>query len=131
MTIAHASGVRNSLANVVGDAADVGSGSDNMIEIRDGTTPVVRFPTNDTAAFDTAPATATGVITLDDTPIEAAAIDDGASVDNFILKDKDGATVLTGSVTATGMGGDIEVTNTNIANGQDCSLESLTYTAPV
>jgi hypothetical protein len=33
-------------------------------------------------------------------------------------------------VTATGMGGDIEVTNTNVANGQDCSLESLTYEAP-
>lgn len=130
MTINHASGLRNTIANAVGDACDVGSGSDNMLEIRDGTTPVVRFPTASTA-FDTAPATSTGVITLQGVPIEVQAIADGASVDNFILKDKDGATVLTGSVTGVGLGGDIEVSNVNVADEQDCALESLTYTAPV
>lgn len=126
MALTHTSAVRNSLANVVGDAHDAGSGT-AVIRLRDSTTPVVDFDLAN-PAFDTAPATAAGVITLEATPIAAAADDDGV-VDNFISLDRNGTQVLAGSVTATGMGGDIEVTNTNIALGQDCSLESLTYTA--
>lgn len=36
--------------------------------------------------------------------------------------------VTQGIVTATGGGGDMQVTNTNIANGQTCSVTSLTVT---
>lgn len=127
MTLSHASGVRNSLANVVGDAHDAGSAGDAVLRLRDGSTAIVNFSLDD-PAFDTAPATSTGVITLQSTPIAASAVASG-DVDNFITLDKDGTQVLAGSVTATGMGGDIEVSNTSIASGQDCSLESLTYTA--
>lgn len=127
MTITHASGVRNSLANVVGDAHDVGSAGDAVLRIRDGSTALVNFPLED-PAFDTAPATSTGVITMEGTPISAAGVA-GGDADNFITLDQDGTQVLAGSVTATGMGGDIEVSNVSIANGQDCSLTSFTYTA--
>lgn len=127
MAITHASGVRNSLANVVGDAHDVGTGGDAVLQLRDSSTVIVTFDLGD-PAFDTAPATATGTIALQGTPIEATAGEDG-EVDNFVTRDKDAAQVLAGSVTAIGMGGDIEVTNVNIANGQDCELESLTYEA--
>ena len=37
--------------------------------------------------------------------------------------------VVQGTVTATGGGGDMVVTNTNIANGQTCNFTSLTVTA--
>ena len=127
MAITHAAGVRNSLANVVGDAADVGAGT-AVIQLLDGAVVSVSFPLAATA-FDTAPATAAGIITLLGVPIEVTAAADAAALDNFILRDKDAAIVLQGSVTATGMGGDIEVTNVNVAENQDCSLESLTYEA--
>jgi hypothetical protein len=127
MAVTHASGVRNALANVVGDAVDAGSAGAAVLRLRDSTTVIVEFPLDD-PAFDTAPATAAGVITLEGVPIEVTAVADG-DVDNALILDQDAAQVLACSVTATGMGGDIEVTNTNIATGQDCSMESLTYTA--
>ncbi|GEM_PF-2095829 len=126
MAITHANGVRTSLANVVGDAVDVGSGTSHL-RLLDGATTVVEFDL-DNPAFDTAPATSAGVITLQGVPIETTADDDG-DLDSFSIVDRNGDTVLSGSVTAIGMGGDIEVTNINVATGQDCSLESLTYTA--
>lgn len=127
MSIMHAAGVRNNLANVTGDAHDVGAGT-AVLELRDGADIIVSFPLPN-PAFDTAPATAAGTITLLGVPIEVQAIDASAAVDNFVTRDRAGTIVLSGSVTAVGMGGDIEVTNPNIATGQDCSLESLTYTA--
>lgn len=39
------------------------------------------------------------------------------------------AAVVQGTITATGGGGDMILTNTNIANGQTCSFTSLTVTA--
>lgn len=126
MAITHATGIRNSLANVVGDAHDVGSGT-AVVRLRDGSSTIVDFNLSN-PAFDTAPASAVGLITLQDVPISATASADG-EVDNFVTLDRDGADVLAGSVTAIGMGGDIEVTNVNVANGQDCELESLTYEA--
>lgn len=127
MTLSHASGVRNSLANVVGDAHDAGSAGAAVVRLRDGSTTLFDFALPN-PAFDTAPATATGVITLQSTPIAASAVATG-DVDNFVTRDRDGTQVLAGSVTATGMGGDIEVSNTSIANGQAGSLTSLSYTA--
>lgn len=128
MTITHASGVRNGLANVVGDAVDVGSGTAHL-RLLDTAATVVEFDLAN-PAFDTAPATAAGVITLEGVPIATTAVDDG-ELDSFTVVNRDDGSVLSGSVTAIGMGGDIEVTNVNVATGQDCSLESLTYTAAI
>jgi hypothetical protein len=127
MAVTHDNATRNALANVVGDNHDVGSAGDAVLQLRDGSTVIVEFPLDD-PAFDTAPATATGIITAQGLPIEVQAGDEG-DIDNFVTRDKDGTQRLAGSVTAIGMGGDVEVTNPNIAPGQDCSLESLTYEA--
>lgn len=127
MSITHAGGVRDDLANVVGDAHDAGSGT-AVLEIRDDATVLITFPL-DNPAFDTAPATSEGRITLQDTPIEVTAEADG-DADNFVTRDRDGNIVLAGSVTATGMGGDIEVSNISVADNQPASLDSLTYDAP-
>ena len=126
MALTHAASVRNSLANVVGDAVDVGGGTSHL-RLLDSSTTIVEFDLSN-PAFDTAPATSAGVITLQSVPIETTADADG-ELDNFTIVDRAGTQVLAGSVTAVGMGGDIEVTNVNVATGQDCSIESLTYTA--
>lgn len=125
MAITHASGVRDDLAEVVGTACAVGTAAQSRLRIRDGSTEIVTFNLGNTP-FGSA---TSGVITASAPPVATNAVADGSSVDNFLLLDRDGATVLSGSVTATGMGGDIEVSNINIANNQDCELESLTYEA--
>lgn len=121
MSITHASGVRDDLADLVADAVDVGGGT-AVLQIRDGTTLLVSFNLAN-PAFGAA---SSAVCTLNSTPIATTAVAAG-DADNFRILDRAGSVVLSGSVTATGMGGDIEVSNTSIANGQDASLDSLTY----
>lgn len=125
MTITHLTDTRTKLADLIDDEVNLGAGT-AKVRIRDATTTLVDFNLSN-PAFGAAVA---GVITLNSTPISATAVADG-DADNFQLIDRNGDIIISGSVTATGLGGDIETTNISIANGQDCSLDSLTYTAPV
>lgn len=124
MTIAHTTAIRNGLADLVADAHDTGSGT-AVLEIRDSTTVLVTVDFQN-PAFGAA---AAGVATLLGTPIATTGAADGVA-DNFLTKDRDGTQILSGSVTGTGMGGDIEMSNVNVATSQNVSLEDLTYTAP-
>lgn len=125
--ITHVTAVRNSIAGVVSTATAAGSSHTPRLVIRESTTTIVSFNLSNTPFG----AASSGVISANSLPISTTAVANASAVDNFRLEDRDGTLVLSGSVTAVGGGGDVEVTNTNIANGQDCSLESLTYTAPV
>lgn len=126
MSITHTTAIRNGLADYIGTALLTGSSQEARLVLRDSSTVIVSFDLASTP-FGSA---SSGVITAGSMPRSAAAVASG-EVDNFILQDQAGTTVLSGTVTATGGGGDVEVSNVNIASGQDCSLESLTYTAPV
>lgn len=127
MAVTHATAVRSMLADAL-DAYINTTGSANTggtLRLRDNTTTIVDFDLSN-PAFGSA---SSGVLTLADTPIAATAVASG-EVDNAQILDRDEAVVLSCSVTGDGGGGDIEASNVNIASGQDCSLESLTYTAP-
>lgn len=124
MAITHATATRNAIADAVDDQVNSGSGTAKL-RLRDGTTTIVDFDLSN-PAFGNA---SDGDIDLNGTPISGTAAATGV-VDGFQLLDRDGGVVLSGTVTATSGGGDIEVTNTNVASGQDCSLTSLTYSAP-
>lgn len=123
MTISHLTALRNILADAVDTHANTGAGT-AVLRLRDGTTTIVDFSLSN-PAFGSA---SSGIITANSTPISATAGADG-DVDNFQLINRNGDISLSGSVTATGMGGDVEVSNVSVANGQDCSLDSLTYEA--
>lgn len=124
MSLTHATALRSTLADAVDAAINTGSGAAKL-RLRDGATTIVDFELQN-PAFGNA---AAGVITLEGVPIAAEA---GAAgeLDNFQILDRDGGVVLSGSVSGSGMGGDIEVSNINVADEQECSLDSLTYTAP-
>ena len=92
--------------------------------LRDSAVTIVAFNLGN-PAFGNA---SSGTITLNGTPIGANASASG-DVDNATITARDGSTALACSVTATGMGGDIEVTNPNISNGQSCILTGMTYSA--
>ena len=123
MSVTHATAVRSALADLIDTLVNTGSGT-AKVRLRDSTTTIVDFDLAD-PAFGAA---SSGVITLAGVPIAATASASG-DVDNAQLLDQDGTVILSCSVTGTGGGGDIEVSNVSIANGQDCSLTSLTYTA--
>lgn len=125
MAVTHAAGIRDGLANLIAAAHANGTGGDSTLELREGGDVIVTFDLG-TSPFGSA---SSGIISLGGVPIDKQASDSAAALDNFISRDRDGGAVLAGSVTAVGMGGDIEVTNTNVANGQTCTLESLTYEA--
>lgn len=124
MTITHLEALRNNIANVVDDHVNTGAGT-AVLQLRASTTVLVEFDLSN-PAFG---ASALGVITLNSTPI-AATGEAAGNADNFQLVNRNGDVSIAGSVTGVGGGGDIEVTNVNIAIGQDCELQSFSYAAP-
>jgi len=127
MAITHVTALRNVLADAVDNYINTTGSTDagGDIVIRASTTILVTFALSN-PAFGAA---SSGVVTGSSLPKNANATA-GGTADNFLLRDRDNATALSGSVTATGGGGDIQVSNTSIANGQACQLDTLTYTAP-
>lgn len=122
--ITHATATRNAISDAVDAHINTGGGT-AVLKIRQSTTDLVSFNLQN-PAFG---ASSSGTITLAGVPIAATAGAAGTA-DGFQILDRGGALVLSGSVTGNGGGGDIEVSNTSIANGQSCSLTALTYTAP-
>jgi len=122
---------RNAAADAIAALADDGS-----IEIRSGSQPA---SAQDTASgdllatitlADPAFGSATsGVATLADTPLTATGADAGTA-GYFRMKDGSGATVMDGSVTATGGGGQLELNTTTISVGVTISITSGTITMP-
>jgi hypothetical protein len=71
-----------------------------------------------------------GTITLAGVPLSADAVATG-DLDNFQILDRNGSVVYSGTITATGGGGDSTVNNISVNTGQEVAITSLTYTAPV
>lgn len=138
MAIRLPTGVRNAAADAVVDLLDAGSGAATM-EIRTGSQPA---SANDAAtgtllatvtladpAFGSAGSATPGVAALAGTPRTATGAAAGTA-GWFRAKDSSGATVLDGSVTVTGGGGDLEVNTTVISVGVNVSITGGTVTMP-
>jgi hypothetical protein len=126
MAVTHDATVRNAIADAVDDQVNSGStDATGDLILRASTTTLVTIPFQN-PAFGSA---ASGVITLAGVPLTAAATA-GGTADNFIIRNRDNNSKISGSVTATGGGGDMTIDNTNIANSQNVQLNSLTWTAP-
>ncbi|MER7213197.1 hypothetical protein ABT340_39555 [Streptosporangium sp. NPDC000239] len=126
---------RNAAADAVVDLLDAGSGP-AIVEIRTGTQP--------TTANDTATGTLLATLTLADpaygsassgaatmasTPRTATGVAAGTA-GWFRMKDSAGNTVLDGSVTATGGGGQLELATTSISVGLTVEVTAGTVTMP-
>jgi hypothetical protein len=125
MAVTHDTAMRSALADAVDSRINTGGGT-AKVRLRQGSTTVVDFNLPNPAFGDAV----AGVITLNGVPIAAQAAAAGV-VDNAQILDRAGVAPIACSVTGIGGGGDIEVSNVNIALSQDCSLEGLTYAAPV
>jgi len=126
---------RNAAADAVVDRADGGSGA-GTIQIRTGTQPasadspasgilLVTVALSD-PAFGPA---SNGSANLAGVPLSAVAVADGTA-GWFRMLDGDGNTVLDGSVSATGGGGDLQLSTTTITTGLTVEITSGTVTMP-
>ena len=125
MAVTHNTTVRNSVADVVVDAIDAGGAG--TIVFQDGgqsDSDVATLAFSNPAFGDAAAGVATANAITDDTDCNAG------TVTKFTVYSGGGADIFTGSVTATGAGGDIILSSTAIGQGDTISISSLTYEAP-
>lgn len=127
MSLVHVTAIRNSLADLVVDAIDAGV-TDPSGDLQFGTTAfaiILATLIFQNPAFGAAVA---GVATAAAITADLNAFGGGtASV--FRIRDRANAEVFRGSVSATGGGGDIQLSSTTINPGDTVSITSMTYTA--
>ncbi len=128
MAITHATNIRNAIADAVVDAIDASTGQPNgSIQIATDSSFSTVLATLQFAnpAFGSASggqATA-NAITADG---NAAG---GGSATRYRCRDRGGATVFQGTVTATGGGGDMQLSSVAIASGDGVQINSFVYIA--
>lgn len=125
MAITHATAVRNGLADYIDDQVNVGTNPGTLVFQTSGDVEVATC-TFSATAFGAA---TNGVITANAISDDINAT--GGTVTKFRIYNGDitPAEVLSGTVTATGGGGDIELSSTTIGAGDTVSITSLTYEA--
>ena len=129
MAVTLTTAARNAACNAIVDLIDAGAGAGNLIlYLANGTTEVATLALND-PAFGSA---STGVATLDVDPAvtDASATGSETAATVAIFKDSDATEVLRCSVSATGGGGDIVLTNNVIAATETVTITALTVTVP-
>ena len=126
MAVTHSTAVRTTLADAAVDTLDVGT-TDASGDLRidtAGNSQVALLVFSNPAFGAAASGTATASAITSDT--NAA----GGTAAKAILRNRDNTTCISCSVTASGGGGDIIISNTTVGAGDTVSCSSLTYSAP-
>ena len=124
MSISHSATVRNALANLILDAVDQDVGAGNLVILTSGDVEVATLPLTDPVGTVTGPTITFSAITSDTNAT-------GGTAGKYNVTDNSGDIIFSGSVTATGGGGDLELSSVGITAGDTVSVTSFTYTAPV
>lgn len=132
MAITHGNDTRDAVANAVVDRLDLGTGTtEGRLVILTAADAILASLPLSNPAFDAAGSAggnSTGTATAD--PITTTNASGNGTAAKFEMRDRDGNKIFGGSVTATGGGGDLILTNTSIASGDPISITSFTYSAP-
>lgn len=124
MAVTHVTTIRNALADLVVDAIDAGSGAGYLRFDTSGDSEVATCAFSDPAFGAASSGTATANAISSDTSAT------GGTVAKGKFYDSNNTLILTCSVTATGGGGDIEITSVAVGATDTVSVSSLTYSAP-
>lgn len=123
MAVTHPTAVRNAIADLVVDGIDAGAAA-GTLEFQTAASAEVATLTFSDPAFGAA---ASGVATASAITSDTSAT--GGTITKAVLQDSDGVDKVLCSVTATGGGGDIELSSVVVAAAQTVAVSSLTYTA--
>jgi hypothetical protein len=124
MAVTHAAALRTVLADAAVDSIDNGAAAGTLEFQTSGNVEVATLTFSDPAFGGASGATATASAISSDTNAT------GGTIAKAVLQDSDGNDKILCSVTATGGGGDIELSAVAVSAGQTVSVSSLTYTAP-
>tara|TARA_R100001086_G_scaffold245696_1_gene176939 strand:+ start:538 stop:924 length:387 start_codon:yes stop_codon:yes gene_type:complete len=126
MSLTHVTAVRNALADEVVDRIDVGTAdTEGDIEIQDSGNSTLCVIDLANPAFGAA---SSGVATAQSLPVEGTCTGAG-DADHFLVRDRDNAEIFRGTVTATGGGGDMQLSSVTLAVDDVVRLNTFTYTA--
>lgn len=123
MAITHVTAIRNGLADYAVDAIDAGAGAGSLVIMTSGDAEVATLTFSDPAFGAASGGTATASAISDDTNAT------GGVAALFKVQDSNTNEVFRGTVTASGGGGDIELSSTTIGVGDTVSITSFTYSA--
>lgn len=124
MSVTHPTAVRNGIADFVVDQLDEGSPPGHLVFQTSGDVAVATLTFAATAFGAASGGTATAAAIVSDS---SAA---GGTITKARLKNAAGTDKIICSVTATGGGGDIELSSVVVSAAQTVSMTSLTYSAP-
>jgi hypothetical protein len=124
MAITHSTTARNALANAILGLIDGDAGA-GRIEIYTAARATLL---GTLTLSDPAGTVATGTLTFSAIAQDTAA-DATGSAALFDIKDNSGDLVLSGTITATGGGGDLTMPSVSITAGEPIQISSLTYSA--
>lgn len=127
MSLTHVTALRNALADLVVDAIDVGA-TDASGDLQLGTAAFAIILATLTFANPAFGVASGGIATAAAITADLAAAGGGSAV-VFKIRDRNNAEVLRGSVTATGGGGDVQLSSTTINTNDTVSITSMTYAA--
>ena len=125
MSVTHPAAIRSGIADYVVDQIDLNTPPGKIIMQTSGGTTVATL-TFSNPAFGAA---SSGVATASAITADSSAV--GGTVAKAELRQGGGTAIVLCSVTATGGGGDITLNSVVISAGQQVSITSLTYTAPL
>lgn len=125
MAISHPTAVRTAFANSILAAIDAGSGP-GILEIKNsGNTVLSAIALNDPAGTVSA-----GTLTFNVSPLPRDPLGDAnGTAALFSVKDSTGAEVYSGTISAVGSGGDLEMVSTTIVQNLPVELTSMSYSA--
>lgn len=124
MAITLSTKARNAACDAVVDLADEGAAA-GKLKIKDAGVLLCTITLGD-PAFGAA---ATGVATASGLPLSGVGVAAG-DADNFDVTDSDDEVMWSGTVTATGGGGDLQLDNVSIAVDQNVNVTAWTHTQP-
>ena len=125
MALSHVTAIRNLLADVTGDAVDVGAtdAAGDLMIMTSGDVEVSIHLCSNPAFLAPSSGTKNADAIADDT---SAA---GGTAALFKFQDRNNAEVFRGTVTGTGGGGDIELDNASVGVGVTVSITSFSYSS--
>lgn len=126
MALVHSTAIRNTLADAVVDAIDVGSTDPNG-DLEFMTSGDVECATIQLSATSFG-AASSGTATMASTPLSDTSAT-GGTVARFRFKSRDNTEIFRGTVTSTGGGGDIEMSSVSVGPGDTVTISSFTYSA--
>jgi hypothetical protein len=125
MAVTHPTAVRTGIADHVVDQIDEGTPPGTLVMQTSGDVEVATLTFANPAFGAAANSVASAGAIVSDTDAT------GGTIAKARFKNNAGTDKVICSVTATGGGGDIELSSVVVSAGQTVSLSSLTYTAPV